>query len=90
MNRATTDRCADAGLVKSLYSQEHLRFCAVMRRLRVDSGLTQSELAARLGKPQSFVSKYETGERRLDVAEARAVAAALGTSLREVVAELGW
>ena len=76
--------------MKSLYSQEHLRFCAVMRRLRVDSGLTQSELAARLGKPQSFVSKYETGERRLDVAEARAVAAALGTSLREVVAELGW
>ena len=36
---------------------------------RQSKGLTQTEIAARLGKPQSFVSKYESGERRLDVVE---------------------
>lgn len=36
---------------------------------RQDKGLTQSEVAARLRKPQSYVSKYESGERRLDVVE---------------------
>ncbi|MBH0777956.1 helix-turn-helix transcriptional regulator [Nocardia sp. NEAU-351] len=77
-------------MAKSLYSAEHLRFCAVLRRLRVESGLTQLDLAERLRKPQSFVSRYETGERRLDVAEARSVAAALGVRLQDVVAELNW
>lgn len=36
---------------------------------RQSKSLTQTEIAARLGKPQSFVSKYESGERRLDVVE---------------------
>lgn len=36
---------------------------------RQSKGLTQTEIAAHLGKPQSFVSKYESGERRLDVVE---------------------
>lgn len=36
---------------------------------RQSKGLTQTEIAVRLGKPQSFVSKYESGERRLDVVE---------------------
>ncbi|HEV2616373.1 MAG TPA: helix-turn-helix transcriptional regulator [Candidatus Acidoferrales bacterium] len=40
--------------------------------------LTQAELAARLERPQSFVSKYERGERRLDVAEFGEVARAIG------------
>ena len=41
-------------------------------------GLTQATLAARLGKPQSYVAKYENGERRLDVIEFLDVAAAIG------------
>ena len=45
---------------------------------RSDAGLTQAELSARLKRPQSFVSKYERGERRLDVIEFCEVAAALG------------
>ncbi|MGO4513192.1 helix-turn-helix domain-containing protein [Bradyrhizobium sp. 2TAF36] len=45
---------------------------------RKDAGLTQSALARRLRKPQSFVAKYEGGERRLDVVEFVAVVRAIG------------
>jgi len=40
-----------------------------LRQARKEAGLTQVEVAARLGKPQSFVSKCESGERRVDVVE---------------------
>ncbi len=44
---------------------------------REKAGLTQQQLADRLGKPQSFISKYEGGERRIDVIEFIAIADAL-------------
>ncbi|MEF2278751.1 helix-turn-helix transcriptional regulator [Deinococcus sp. YIM 134068] len=60
---------------------------------RKSAGLTQAELAARLGKAQSFVSKYEVGERRLDVIEFVAVAGVLSQDpthfLREIIERLG-
>jgi transcriptional regulator with XRE-family HTH domain len=51
----------------------------VLVQAREKKGLTQTEVAAKLRRPQSFVSKYESGERRLDVVEFLEVAAALGT-----------
>jgi transcriptional regulator with XRE-family HTH domain len=45
---------------------------------RNDAGLTQVQVAAALKRPQSFVSKYESGERNLDVIEFLAVCRALG------------
>ncbi|MDZ7881785.1 MAG: helix-turn-helix transcriptional regulator [Mycobacterium sp.] len=66
-------------------SAEYQRLCALLRQLRRDADLTQVEVAERLGVPQSFVSKYETGERRLDVIELGHVAAAIGATLHEVV-----
>lgn len=45
---------------------------------RKRAGLSQEELARRLGKPQSYVSKYENGERRLDVVEVAEIAEAMG------------
>jgi transcriptional regulator with XRE-family HTH domain len=56
-------------LPKSLYSDTYSRFLKLLRRARIDAGLTQVDLAKRLGRPQSFVSKCESGERRVDVAE---------------------
>ena len=50
--------------------------------------LTQAELAKRLGKPQSFISKYERRERRLDVVEFVDICEAIGISSAEVVADL--
>ena len=57
----------------------------MIRRLREEKNVTQSALADRLGVPQSFVSKVETGERRLDVLELRTVCAGLQLPLRKFV-----
>jgi transcriptional regulator with XRE-family HTH domain len=64
-------------LPKSLYSDTYSRFLKLLKRARVDSGLTQVDLAKRLGRPQSFVSKCESGERRVDVAEFLALCKAM-------------
>ena len=56
-----------------------------LRRLRNERGLTQSGLAERLGEPQSYVSKYESGERRLDLPELRAICIALDTPLTKFI-----
>ncbi len=62
---------------------EHLR--TLLLALRKEAGLRQIELAARLGCPQSFVSKYESGQRRLDLIELDAICEALGIPLDEFI-----
>jgi transcriptional regulator with XRE-family HTH domain len=57
----------------------------LLRQVRVEAGLRQVDLAKKLHQPQSFVSKYESGERRLDLLELRQVCAAVGTSLEDFV-----
>ncbi|WP_186016310.1 helix-turn-helix domain-containing protein [Burkholderia gladioli] len=48
-----------------LYSQRYERLKQVLREVRVDAQLTQTQLASRLGKKQGYVSKIEVGERHL-------------------------
>jgi transcriptional regulator with XRE-family HTH domain len=60
----------------------------LLRQVRLSAGLRQSDLAARLAVPQSFVSKYETAERRLDVLELRLVCLALGVDIRQFIVRL--
>jgi len=55
---------------------------------RRGAGLPQTELAERLGKPQSFVSKIERGERRLDVVEFLLVARAIGVDGLRIIADV--
>jgi transcriptional regulator with XRE-family HTH domain len=52
---------------------------------RKDAGLTQVELGKRLGQRQTFVSKFELGERRLDVAEFIAVSKAIGADPYDII-----
>jgi transcriptional regulator with XRE-family HTH domain len=66
------------GIGKTVHSANQVAFCALMIAARKDAGLTQSALARRLRKPQSFVAKYEGGERRLDVVEFVAIVRAIG------------
>jgi len=73
---------------KSIYTAEYLRLCAVLRTFRHEAGMTQVQVAAALGVPQSFVSKYESGERRLDVIELRHIAQVLGLTLGDVLKRL--
>jgi transcriptional regulator with XRE-family HTH domain len=56
-------------LQKSVHSADQLALCELLIQARRKAGLTQHELAKRLQKPQSFVAKYEGGERRVDVVE---------------------
>lgn len=57
----------------------------LLREKRQSAQLKQADLAKRLGQYQSFVSKYEFGERRLDVIELRTVCEALGTTVEEML-----
>jgi transcriptional regulator with XRE-family HTH domain len=58
---------------------------ALLRQIRLDAGLRQADVAAAVRQPQSFVSKYESGERRLDLLELQEVCQAVGISLSEFV-----
>lgn len=75
-------------LTKSVFTPEYAQFAARIVEMRKTAGLTQAELAQRLGRPQSYVSKYERGERRLDIIEFISVAHALGITAANLVAEL--
>ena len=57
----------------------------LLREVRTEADLTQVEMARSLGVPQSFVSKYESGERRLDLLELQQVCQALGITLEAFV-----
>lgn len=69
------------------YKSPQEQLLATLRQIRLDAGLRQSDLARRLGQPQSFVSKYESGERRIDLLELRQICEAVGISLAEFVAK---
>jgi transcriptional regulator with XRE-family HTH domain len=75
------------GIGKSVHSSDQATFCALMVGARKAAGLTQHALARVLKKPQSFVAKYEGGERRLDVVEFVAIASALGTDPLKLLAD---
>ena len=53
----------------NIYSEEYKKFLLCLKRARSEAGLNQVDVAKRLKKPQSFVAKCESGERRLDVVE---------------------
>ena len=72
---------------RSIGTAEHKRLLALLRQIRLDAGLRQVDVAKRLKQPQAYVSRYETGERRLDLLELRAVCAAVGIKLKDFVTE---
>jgi transcriptional regulator with XRE-family HTH domain len=65
------------------FGQEKLQ--ELLREARTEAGFSQIELAKKLGRPQSFISKFESGERRLDLVELREICKALKISLTDFV-----
>ena len=66
---------------KNLYTKRQEAFLTLLRECREKASLRQADVAERLKKPQSFVSKYESGERRLDVLELLDVCEVIGLTL---------
>ena len=54
---------------KSVYTKDYKEIIDRLKQARIDAGLSQQAVADKFGKPQSYISKIESGERRLDVAE---------------------
>lgn len=71
--------------MKSITDPDYLEIVARLRAAREHRGLSQAELATRLGKPQSYIGKIETCERRVDLVEVLRICDALGIGLGEIV-----
>lgn len=70
---------------RGIETGQYLAVRELLRELRETAALRQEDIAKELSVPQSFVSKYESGERQLDIVELRKVCRALNISLREFV-----
>ncbi|WP_081757379.1 helix-turn-helix domain-containing protein [Pseudomonas sp. GM41(2012)] len=68
-------------MTKAIYRREHEIFLQVLKCMRVESGMTQAQCSAALGRPQSFMSDVERGVRRLDIVQLRDLCLVLQTDL---------
>jgi transcriptional regulator with XRE-family HTH domain len=73
---------------KSIHSAQYAILLGLLRETRINAGVTQEELAKLVGETQSFISKCERGERRLDAIELRSFCNALNTGLGDFIESL--
>ncbi len=71
---------------KTLHSKDHLRLLRLLVAARHDAGMNQQAVAKKLGRAQSFVARYEGGQRRIDVVEFVTIARALGQDPSKLMA----
>lgn len=70
---------------KTIFSAGQEKLQNLLKSTRESAGLTQVSLAKKLSRPQSYVSKYESGERRLDLIELLEICGAMKISLADFV-----
>ena len=73
---------------KSIHSENYQSVISLLKKARVDAGITQIDLANKLGVTQTFVSKCERCERRLDIIELRSFCTAIGINLLDFIEAL--
>lgn len=73
---------------KSIHSAPYVLLRDRLKTGRIASGLTQIELSLRLERPQSYVAKYEGGDRRLDVVELIDICRVIGIDAQALIAEI--
>jgi transcriptional regulator with XRE-family HTH domain len=73
---------------KRIYMAQRGRLVSLLREMRIEAGLTQVDLGARIEKDQAYVSRYESGQRRLDVLEVREICQVIGVTLEEFAKRL--
>lgn len=69
-------------------TDQHKKLLLLLKQIRQKSGIRQVELARQLGVPQSFISKYESGDRRLDILELRRICQIIGIPLGDFIRQL--
>ena len=72
-------------MTKAIYRREHTVFLDVLKRMRMQSGMTQTQCSAALGRPQSFMSDVERGVRRLDIVQLRDLCQVMGSDLPTLI-----
>ena len=77
-----------AAMPRAIHRTEHVVVTDLLRELRLNAGLKQTEVSDRLGVTQSFISDVERNSRRLDVVELRDLIRIYGVSLPDFVAEM--
>jgi transcriptional regulator with XRE-family HTH domain len=73
--------------MKSIYDAQYKLLIQKLRQRRLETGFTQTQLAKKVGVDQTFVSKYEQCQRRLDVIELQRICKALGLSVSEFMGQ---
>lgn len=75
-------------MAKTIFTKQHQDFIRALREVRRSKGMTQVQLSERLERAQSYISNIERGERRIDVIEFMAIAAALNCDAAELFSEI--
>jgi len=68
-------------MVKSIHTKEYAYFVGRLRKARLEAGLTQAQIAKKLGRPQSHISNVESGQQRVDVVELQRFAKLYGKNI---------
>lgn len=71
--------------MKTIYRKEYVSILLFLKSARIKKNISQEELASLLGKDQTYVSKYESGIRRLDVVEVFDICKALDINMKDII-----
>ena len=74
--------------MKTIYKEAYRKSIALLKEKRIEKGVTQSQLAEKLGISQAVISKIETCERRLDIIELREICNVIGQPFTELTKEI--